>query len=252
MYQSLGIGLCELLWVLGRPRRSLGGVAHLSDDLSRLLANAASASLGVVLATAHTGNWDLSACALARAGFPLTLVSKRLRVGWLDRYWQTARAREGIDIVHGWGSFARTADAIRRGRHVALIIDQAPERHSAVCTAPFLGTAARCDLTPALLAARTGATLALVLGHRAEDGTHRVELVRAWPPPARAGLKWAAEVTRAQQDELSAFVRKHPPQWLWLHRRWKGAGGAPGGLRDVAPESLGRDSRRLVTVQGER
>jgi lauroyl/myristoyl acyltransferase len=29
------------------------------------------------------------------------------------------------------------------------------------------------------------------------------------------------ETTRAIAARLDAFVRAHPDQWLWLHRRWK-------------------------------
>lgn len=28
-------------------------------------------------------------------------------------------------------------------------------------------------------------------------------------------------LTQAFNDELEKIVRKHPEQWMWVHRRWK-------------------------------
>ena len=52
----------------------------------------------------------------------------------------------------------------------------------------FLGQRARCDMMPALLAARTGSPLALALGYRAADGTHRVEIPLVLEPPGQVPL----------------------------------------------------------------
>jgi Kdo2-lipid IVA lauroyltransferase/acyltransferase len=235
MYASLGTAVFEFLWLVGRRtahRSLLIPSARASAVLHKY--GGASRSRGVVIATAHTGNWDLVACAAA-AHLPLTVVTKRLSVGWLDRFWQRERAVRGIELLHGAGAFRGAALALSRGRSVAVLIDQAPDRSTAVATASFMGQRVFCDLMPALLAARTGAPLVLALGYRNADGAHAVDVPLTLEPPAKPSRAWVEEATRRLNDALEAFVRERPSQWLWLHRRWKSVPSRPARRVAAAP-----------------
>lgn len=220
MYASLGAGIFELLWMSGRPREGLGAKVIFTDETRETLARAKALGRGVIVATAHTGNWDLVACAAAELG-QLSVVTKRLSLGALDRFWQTSRAQRGIRLVSAEGASANVGEALREGGMVALLVDQVPERRGGFVELPFLGRPARCDLIPAMLAARHRAPLLLALGRRLEDGRHLVEAPLLFEPPTRPSRAWILEATGQLQETLEAFVRAHPSQWLWLHRRWK-------------------------------
>jgi KDO2-lipid IV(A) lauroyltransferase len=218
MYASLGTALFEFLWMAGRRERWLDGQVRLTPR-----ARAELGTRAVVIATAHTGNWDLVACAAGRALMPLTVITKRLHAAWLDAFWQGARRAQGVDLVDAAGAWARARGALVEGRSVALLIDQAPERFAGAVEATFLGAPARCDRTPALLAARARVPLVLALGRRLPDGTHLIDVPFVREPAARVSRAWVDEATRDLQSALDEFVRAHPSQWLWLHRRWKAA-----------------------------
>jgi KDO2-lipid IV(A) lauroyltransferase len=220
MYASLGTALFEFLWMIGR-RASPAFAVRFTSRAERALARP------VVIATAHTANWDLVACGAAQGYLPLTVITKRLRARWLDRIWQSERASRGVELLDGDGVFGRALLSIRRGRSVAVLIDQAPERASAVVETPFLGEIARCDMMASLLAARAHLPLVLALGRRCPDGMYEVDVPVVWEPPDRVTRAWAEQATRAINLELEAFVRREPSQWLWLHRRWKTFGEAP-------------------------
>ncbi len=233
MYRSLGVGLCELLWLAGRPPGALGERFTMAPACAEALREAAALGRGIVVATAHTGNWDLSACAAARwlsaeAGergrARLHVVTKRLSWEALDAYWQRLRAEQGVILVEAAGAAARVRAALAEGGTVALLVDQAPERSSGVVTLPFLGAPALHDLGPALLAARSRAPILVIFGHREADGRHRLELAeRILPEELRGGREALVAVTARIAAALEREVRAHPAQWLWLHRRWKGA-----------------------------
>jgi Kdo2-lipid IVA lauroyltransferase/acyltransferase len=241
MYASLGTSIFEFLWLVGR-RAPPPGVLLLSGRAREVLTDHGRSSVsparGLVVATAHTGNWDLVGCVLAREYIDLTVVTKRLSSPWLDCFWQEQRASFGVELVNGPGAFARGTDALGRGRAVGVMIDQAPERRSAVVELAFLGCSARCDTTAALLSARTGAPLVLVLGRRLPDGRHWIDVPLRLEPPARASRLWIEEATRALNLALERFILEHPSQWLWMHRRWKGA--AELGLGEHRVESSSR------------
>jgi KDO2-lipid IV(A) lauroyltransferase len=233
MYASLGAGLFELLWLAGRPPGALGDRFSMDPACAEALRQAASLGRGVVVATAHTGNWDLSACAAARwlaaepafcGGALLHVVTKRLSWRALDRYWQHLRAARGVVLLDAEGAAAAVGSALAVGGVVALLVDQAPERPRGVVMVPFLGAMARHDLGPALLAARARAPVVAIFGHRAPDGRHVLSLGAALMPDELRARGGALAATRRIAEALEQFIRAHPEQWLWLHRRWKGVG----------------------------
>jgi KDO2-lipid IV(A) lauroyltransferase len=228
VYASLGAGVFELLWLAARPPEALAERYALTPACAEALRAAASLGRGVVVATAHTGNWDLSACAFARwmatgiASAPrFTVVTKRLSWRALDRYWQRLRAERGVVLVEAAGATLAVREALRAGGLVGLLVDQAPERASGVVTLPFLGRPARHDLAPVLLAARAKAPIVMVLGRRAEDGRHVLDVVETIAPAELRGRGAIERATERVAAALEGFVRAQPEQWLWLHRRWK-------------------------------
>ncbi len=222
MYRSLGRGLCELGALAIAPERALAQM-----DLSaaeRVL----SPGRAAVIATAHTGNWDLLGCGAA-ARWPLTVVTKRLSIGVLDRLWQGLRRGRGVSLVGAGGAARAAARALGRGELVAMMIDQAPERERGARRAAFMGRPAWVDLAPALVAMRARVPLVVVLSHRCADGTHAADLAGVIEPPAHPGRDWPEAAMQQATAWLEAHVRQHPEQWLWMHRRWKDAPAAARG-----------------------
>ena len=232
MYQSLGRGLCELLWITLCPQQPLAGLVQLrTAALEQLLAG----GRGAVVATAHTGNWDLVACATA-ARLPLTVATKQLSVKWLNQIWHGARARRGVRLIEAGRIAEQAAAALGRGELVAMLVDQAPERSRATIRMPFLGQIAAVDLAPALIAMRARAPLVAAFARRRADGVHVAEVSAVFDPPRRPSRAWAEATMRELTRLLEAFVRRHPEQWLWMHRRWKGGATTSAALgRSSAP-----------------
>jgi KDO2-lipid IV(A) lauroyltransferase len=221
MYRSLGTSAAEFLWLAGRGEAATP-YAVIDPSSRARWREAIARGRGVVLAASHTGNWDLAACAMAR-DIELLVVTKRLSARSLDRFWQTARAARGIVLVDARGAMAHGLGALRRGGAVAMMIDQVPD-HPHSIDAEFLGRPARVDRAPATLAAAGGAPLVVAASRRDDGGGHLLHVLDVLVPPERPGRSWIDHATAVATGALDAFVRAHPSQWLWLHRRWKGFG----------------------------
>lgn len=215
MYASLGTGVFELVSVAS-GRAPLVPERMQLTEVERKIDELRARGRGVVVATAHTGNWDLLACAAAER-VPLSVVTKRLHVGLLDRIWQATRRRRNVTLVQAGNAAKPLLRALRNNEVVAMLVDQAPERERGTSVAPFLGAEARVDLAPALIAERARAPIAVVFSRRTHDGRHLAELVRVIEPRTSSPKEVMATVTR----DLATYVREHPEQWLWMHRRWK-------------------------------
>ncbi len=234
IYAGLGRGLFELLWLSLPGKRQLAARVTVGPQLARLLAEPG----GLVVATAHTGNWDLAACAMAHDR-RLTVVTKHFSSRLADVLWQGLRRRYGVRLVSAGAVARAAAKELPRGGALAMVIDQAPERRRAVVTHPFLGELADVDLAPALLAARYRVPLVAVFPERLPGGGQRLEVAARFEPPAAPERAWAERVTRALTDALAEQIRARPEQWLWLHRRWKRPVAA------LAPQELPQAPRGL-------
>jgi KDO2-lipid IV(A) lauroyltransferase len=239
MYRSLGQSLVEMLWLAAHPKVAASQMASLDEYSRSVLGAAREGGRGLVLATAHTGNWELAAAALAEA-YPLTVVTKPMSVGWVDRFCRSARAARGIALAMPDEAIRRSREALSRGELVAMLIDQVPAHVSHSVVVEFLCGKADVDRAPAALAAAMRAPLAVAVSRRREDGTQALEILELLEPPDRDRRVWAKEATQTATRALERWVHAHPNEWLWMHRRWRPAPGtafkkAPGSR---APQAL--------------
>ncbi len=102
-----------------------------------------------------------------------------------------------------------------------MMIDQVPASPRHAVTVEFLGAKAHADRAAAALAAASGAPLVVAASRRDERGRQVLQVLDVLLPPHRATRAWIERATRDATSALEAFVRRHPSQWLWLHRRWK-------------------------------
>lgn len=216
MYRSLARGLLELLVMTVRPAKMLARVQVPEAVISEIRAN----GRGAVIATAHTANWDLAACATARVA-PLSIVTKQLSIRLLNAAWQGVRRRRGVKLMSVGEAGRQAVRALRSGELVAMLMDQAPERSRAVARTTFLGAPVWIDLAPALVAMRARVPLIVAFPRRLTDGSYSIEVANVVQSPAVPSRTWAASVMVDATRLLEGFVMEHPDQWLWMHRRWK-------------------------------
>ena len=171
---------------------------------------------GVLFATAHMGNWELSAFAHALLAEPMAVVVRPLDNPGIDQLVEQRRGLSGNQLLSK-RDFARSIlVALRRNQAVGILVDHnsAPEGGAFV---PFFGKAACSNLTFARLAARSGA--AVLPGFAVWNETEQKYVLRFYPAVPMGGD--ATEDTARIQAALEAAIRETPDQWLWIHRRWK-------------------------------
>ncbi len=220
MYASLGRGILELL----RFRADAPSPYRVTPALAVALERAR--STGAVLASGHTGNWELAGARIAR-DIGLTAIVQRQSVGWAHRFIERVRRAAGIELLYpgaGEAPLDAAREAVGSKRAVFMMIDQRPASPRHAVAGEFLGAPAWIPRGPAALAARTRAPMLLLGMHRdGESAGLTLDLLATYEPPARPGPRWIAQTMRAATAELDAFVRRHPADWMWLHRRWSPA-----------------------------
>jgi Kdo2-lipid IVA lauroyltransferase/acyltransferase len=174
------------------------------------------AGRGVLFATAHLGNWELSAYAYAMLASPMHVVVRPLDNPLIDRLVERRRALSGNRLIFKKDYARGILKALAANQAVGILIDQNASTESGVFV-DFFGIPACATTGIAKLAAHSGA--AVIPGFALWSENERRYVLRFDPPVPVTGD--AARDTAALQSHLEATIRAHPDQWLWIHRRWK-------------------------------
>ncbi len=171
---------------------------------------------GALFATAHMGNWELSAYAHGLMTEPMHVVVRPLDHAGVDAFVEQRRASGGNRIIAKKDAARQILTALKKNQAVGILIDQNVSLDEGVFI-NFLGTPACAGTAFARLAARTGA--AVIPGFALWNQQERQYVLKFYPLVEMTGD--AVEDTRRVHAVIEEAIREYPDQWLWLHRRWK-------------------------------
>ncbi|MGH7932188.1 MAG: lysophospholipid acyltransferase family protein [Candidatus Binataceae bacterium] len=177
---------------------------------------------GMLVLSAHFGNFELLAIAHALHGYPITLVHHTQRFLAGDALMTFVRARAGVRVERKHAAARAVLRALRAGETVGIPFDQNAKRSEAVFV-PFFAELAATSGGLARLVALTGAPVVPVFivrdkGHR----THHIEIQDEIPVQRSADANADIEEnTRRFVQAIENMVRRYPEQFLWTHRRYR-------------------------------
>jgi KDO2-lipid IV(A) lauroyltransferase len=171
---------------------------------------------GVLVATGHLGNWELSAYTHAIMTEPMNVVVRPLDNERLDAFVEHRRQLTGNKIIGKWDAPRAILRGLRANEAVGILIDQNTSPKEGVFV-NFFGVPASTGTAFVRFAARTGAIV--VPGFALWSETEHRYILRFYPPVPISG-NTAADTQRVQ-SVLESIIREYPDQWLWIHRRWK-------------------------------
>jgi KDO2-lipid IV(A) lauroyltransferase len=148
------------------------------------------------------------------------MVSKFFKLKWLNDMWFGMRERLGTRFIPPRDSSYQLLRGLKSGNAVVIPLDQFTGPPIGVRTTFFgkeTGTAAGL----AVMAERSGAPVLAVYTYRDAKGRHVLRFVKEMPVAKGRDPESVQRVTQAFNDELEKFIKLHPDQWMWIHRRWK-------------------------------
>jgi KDO2-lipid IV(A) lauroyltransferase len=185
-------------------------------------AQAAAKGNGVLLLTGHVGAWELCAFAHGMYGHPLSFLVRPLDNPRLDNLISRYRQLSGNSIINKNKSVKDVLTKLRRGSDVGLLIDINTLADQGVFC-DFFGRPACSTTGLAVFALRSDAPV--VPGFLIWDEKLNKHILRFEPEIAliRTGdFKEEVQLNTARfMQAIEDCVRRHPEQWLWIHRRWR-------------------------------
>ncbi|MDB5371439.1 MAG: lipid biosynthesis lauroyl acyltransferase [Belnapia sp.] len=169
---------------------------------------------------AHLANWELPAIAAAKHGLPSAVLYRTPNNAAVAR--DIVALRESIMgrlIPANVAAPVRMMEALDQGLHVGMLIDQRFSRGPQV---PFMGRLSYSNPLLARMARRFDCPVHGARAIRLPGGRFRLELTEAVILPRDEKGRVQVEAATALLNRIvEGWVREHPGQWLWMHRRWR-------------------------------
>jgi len=210
-YRNIGMNIAEFGRFSSLTRSELMRMVRLEgrENLDRAL----SLGKGVLLLTAHFGNWELLGAALAAHGYKVNAIVRELRVKRLDRIVNSLRSAVGFRPFPRERGLKSALLSLKRNQILALLADI--DTRSEGVFVDFFGRPAYTPVGPVLISMKTGAPIVPAFIAR-EGKRHRIFIGE----PVRPTGDVRADTQRLT-GMVEGFIRRYPHQWIWMHRRWR-------------------------------
>jgi KDO2-lipid IV(A) lauroyltransferase len=179
-------------------------------------------STGVLVLSGHFGNWELLVAAHGMRGHPVHLVHRAIANPLVDRWLHDLRARAGTRMIRKSGAGRGVLRALHERALLVLPVDQNSTRGLGVFV-DFFGLPASTNAGMARIALRTDAPIVpAFIVREGRSARHRVHVLPILQVERTGDFE--ADVRHNTQRFTAVFeemVRRHPEQWLWMHKRWK-------------------------------
>lgn len=219
MYAGLGMNIIEFIRLLNMSREDiLGGyIAVEGEDNIR---EALGRNRGVLVLTGHIGCWDLLCAVTPQFGYPLTVITKRIKQEAVHRLWLHMRNRFGVNYLPAQQAYRSCLKVLRKNELVGFILDQNMIDKEGVFV-EFFGRPACTSPGLAYLAAQAQAPIVPIFIERRPDSTHMIHIQPLIEPPPDRQKESIIEATQTYTRTLEEYIRQHPSDWIWIHRRWR-------------------------------
>ncbi len=209
----------DRLWHFDLEHPERGRITSDKANVERFLKLAHDGKPALIFA-AHLGNWELPAISAAAYGIDSAVLYRKPNITGIDRWLRETRtANMGELISTSLEAPLKLAEALQRGAHVGMLVDQYYLRGVEVT---FFGRRTMANPLLARLAQHFDCPIHGVRIVRLKDHTFRGDITEEVAPARDAqGKIDIAGTMQIVTSVVEGWIREHPEQWLWQHRRWR-------------------------------
>ena len=218
-YKNFIISLIEIMYMRGMDKEEIINILPAGN--ADLIKRKYEEGKGVILLSAHFGNWELIAASVsARINIPLHIVVKPQRNPYVNEWMNKVRTKWNNKIIPLGVSIRQVYKEIKNKNLVAMAVDQRGPYEG--IRLKFFGINTAVYSGPAILAIKTGAPIIYGLTIRQPDYSYKVVLeeidLSGLPETEEEKI---LEISRRHTSFLEKYIKQHPEQWFWMHKRWK-------------------------------
>jgi KDO2-lipid IV(A) lauroyltransferase len=218
-YRSFSIALVEILYMPYLKKSEIEKAVNCINP--ELIVNKFNEKNGVILLSAHFGNWEYIAASIsAQLGIPFKIVVKSQRNPFVNKWLNKVRTKWTNEVVSLGISIRQIYKELKDKNIVAMVADQRGPAEG--IRVNFFGRKVSIYPGPAILSLKTNAPILYGVNVRQRDYSYKTlmyEVNKSSLPEDEEGK--IIELTQRHTSYLEKIVREHPEQWLWMHKLWK-------------------------------
>ncbi len=176
---------------------------------------------GLIVLSAHFGNWEY--CAVAgglKTKRKFSVIVKPQRNSLVNEWINKVRTKWNNEVVTLGVSIRNVFAVLMKKGIVAMVADQRGPEGS--IKLDFFGRKTSVYTGPAVLSLKMNSPLIYGIAVRQPDFRYKIVLEEI----SRENLPEGSEESIRELSErmlvyLEGYIRKYPEQWFWMHKRWK-------------------------------
>jgi KDO2-lipid IV(A) lauroyltransferase len=218
-YRSFIIALVEILHLPGDTEKDIINVIECSNK--NLITEKYKENNGVILLSAHFGNWEYIALSVSlQLNIPFHVIVKPQRNPFVSDWLNKVRTKWINKIIPLGVSIRQVYKELKDKNIVAMVADQRGPAEGIKVN--FFGRKTSVYPGPAMLALKTNSPIIYGIAVRQPDYSYISYLseINVDNLPNNEEDK-IAEISQRHMSFLEETIRKYPEQWLWMHNRWK-------------------------------
>jgi Kdo2-lipid IVA lauroyltransferase/acyltransferase len=210
----------DRLQIFDPPLNTTGDIVYTLDHLERFKRLRHEGKPALLFA-AHLANWELPAFVANKIPLETTVLYRRPNISAAsDAVIAIRQGSMGTLIPTGLDAPFKLMRVIEAGGHVAMLVDQ---HYVNGVDVTFFGR--RCKANP-LIARLARHVECQIVGARVVrlPNRHRFRVELSDPVEPRRDAEGKVDIQQTMQaitSVIEGWVREHPEQWLWVHRRWR-------------------------------
>jgi KDO2-lipid IV(A) lauroyltransferase len=174
---------------------------------------------GVLIVTAHLGNWEVLAAYFA-ARVPVAVVAQKLYDPRFDDMITALRGRWGSGVIQRGSALKGILRALKDKKTIGLLLDQDTGMDGVFV--PFFGRMAWTQSGVARVAKKTGAPLVPCFIVRQRNARYHIHIEPEVEVPSTGSEEKDIRLAVERYTQIiERIIRLHPDQWVWMHERWK-------------------------------
>ncbi|NLK50556.1 MAG: lysophospholipid acyltransferase family protein [Candidatus Cloacimonetes bacterium] len=177
---------------------------------------------GVILATAHLGNWE-AARVFPLQEMPTSVIVRQQRNIYFDQFNNAIRSKHGVGMIDMKRGLRDIVAAFRKNEMVAILMDQNAGKSGLIMD--FLGFPASHWLGVAKLSLRYKVPILPGFALLNPDGTTEFTFQPIiYHPDWEDDESLYPVLLKEVNEVIERFIHQYPSQWFWVHKRWKATG----------------------------
>lgn len=176
---------------------------------------------GLILLTAHFGNWEMGAIASGiHLDEKINVLVKKQKNPYVAKWLNEFRERFGNKQIYLGASVRELYSTIKNKKIVGVVGDQRGKRDGV--NVNFFGRETKTFAGTASIAIKTKCPVMVLLCARMKDGNYKA-IIKEIDTNKLTGTK-DEQIQQFNQNYMSILedgIKLYPEQWFWMHNIWK-------------------------------